>query len=50
MAQKKAPKKKPRKGAETLLLVGTVKGAFIFRSRDRRTWTRSDVLFPGMQV
>jgi hypothetical protein len=50
MAQKKANKKRPRTSYETLLLVGTVKGAFIFRSKDRKTWTRSGVLFPGMQV
>jgi len=50
MAKKKTSKKRPRKSSETLLLVGTVKGAFIFRSRDRKTWTRSGVLFPGMQV
>src|ERR1043165_2578112 len=66
MAQKKAPRKqptrkptkgttkgatkKPKKPSETLLLVGTVKGAFVFRSKDRKTWSRSGVLFPGMQV
>jgi hypothetical protein len=48
--KKKAPRKTKAKGSETLLLVGTVKGAFILRSRDRKTWTRSAVLFPGMQV
>jgi photosystem II stability/assembly factor-like uncharacterized protein len=36
---------------ETLLMVGTKKGAFIFRSRDgRRTWKASGPFFRGRQI
>ena len=40
-----------RKEGETLLMVGTKKGAFLFRSKDgRRTWKASGPFFKGIQV
>ncbi|HVR41818.1 MAG TPA: exo-alpha-sialidase [Thermoanaerobaculia bacterium] len=39
----------PRSG-DTLLLVGTMKGAFIFRSTDRGSWEMGGPHFPGSAV
>ncbi len=44
-------KKRVSVDGEMLLMVGTKKGAFLFRSRDdRRTWKTSGPFFPGKQI
>jgi len=39
------------KGGDALVMVGTMKGAFLFRSDEsRRTWQRGGPYFPGNAV